>query len=103
MYAVIASGGKQEKVTEGQQVELELLPGDEGSEVSLTPVLVVDGDDVIAGADALAGASVTGTIVGTSKGPKINGFTYKRRTNNRRRYGHRQNYTVVEITSIAKS
>lgn len=103
MYAVIASGGKQEKVTEGQQVALELLDGDEGSEVSLTPVLLVDGENVIAGADALSGASVTGTIVGTSKGPKINGFTYKRRTNNRRRYGHRQNYTMVEITSIKKS
>ncbi len=102
MYAVIASGGKQEKVTEGQQVALELLDGDEGSEVSLQPVLLVDGDDVIAGADALSGASVTGTIVGTTKGPKINGFTYKRRTNQRRRYGHRQKYTLVEITSITK-
>ena len=54
----------------------------------------------LADADALSKASVTGRIVGTTKGPKINGFTYKRRTNNRRRYGHRQNYTVVEITSI---
>ena len=103
MYAVIASGGKQEKVTEGQQVELELLDGEEGSEVSFTPVLLVDGDDVLAGANALEGVSVTGKILGTTKGPKINGFTYKRRTNNRRRYGHRQNYTVVEITSISKS
>ena len=103
MYAVIASGGKQEKVTEGQQVELELLKGDEGSEISLTPVMLVDGDDVIAGTDALTGVSVTGKIVGTSKGPKINGFTYKRRTNNRRRYGHRQKYHLVEITSITKS
>ena len=102
MEAVIASGGKQEKVTEGQQVSLELLDGEEGSEVSLTPVLLVDGDSVIADADALSGVSVTGRIVGTTKGPKINGFTYKRRTNNRRRYGHRQNYTVVEITSISK-
>ena len=103
MYAVIASGGKQEKVTEGQQVQVDLLKGDEGSEVSLTPVMLVDGDDVLAGADALAGVSITGTIVGTTKGPKINGFTYKCRTNNRRRYGHRQQYSVVEITSITKS
>ena len=103
MYAVIASGGKQEKVTEGQQVALELLDGDEGSEVSFVPVLLVDGENVIAGADALAGVSVTGKILGISKGPKINGFTYKRRTNNRRRYGHRQKYTMVEITSIKKS
>lgn len=103
MYAVIASGGKQERVTEGQQVELELLKGDEGSEVSLTPVMLVDGDDVLAGADALSGATVTGKIIGSSKGPKIDGFTYKNKTNNRRRYGHRQKYTVVEITSIKKS
>jgi large subunit ribosomal protein L21 len=103
MYAVIASGGKQEKVTEGQQVALELLDGDPGSEVSLRPVLIVDGDNVLAGADALSGVSITGKIVGTTKGPKINGFTYKRRTNQRRRYGHRQNYTVVEIVSIKKS
>jgi large subunit ribosomal protein L21 len=103
MYAVIASGGKQEKVTEGQQVELELLKGEEGSEVSLTPVMLVDGDDVLAGADALSGATVTGKIIGSSKGPKIDGFTYKNKTNNRRRYGHRQKYTVVEITSIKKS
>ena len=102
MYAVIASGGKQEKVTEGQHVSLELLDGEEGSEVSLTPIMVVDGDNVLANADALKSASVTGRIVGTTKGPKINGFTYKRRTNNRRRYGHRQKYTVVEITSISK-
>ena len=102
MYAVIASGGKQEKVAEGQRVELELLDGDEGTEVNLTPVLVVDGDTVLATADELAGATVTGTIVGTSKGPKINGFTYKKSTTQRRRYGHRQKYTVVEITSISK-
>ena len=100
MYAVIASGGKQEKVTEGQQVALELLDGDEGTEVALTPVLLVDGDDVLASTSALAKASVTGKIVGTTKGPKINGFTYKAKANQRKRYGHRQNYTVVEITSI---
>ena len=102
MYAVIASGGKQTRVAEGQQVELELLGVEDGSEVSLTPVLVVDGDSVLATPSELAGASVTGRVVGTSKGPKIDGFTYKRRTNQRRRYGHRQKYSVVEITSIAK-
>jgi large subunit ribosomal protein L21 len=100
MYAVIASGGKQEKVSTGQQVHLELIEGETGAEISLTPVLLVDGDTVLATADQLAGASVTGKLLGTTKGPKINGFTYKRRTNNRRRYGHRQNYSVVEITSI---
>jgi large subunit ribosomal protein L21 len=103
MYAVIASGGKQEKVAEGQQVELELLDGEQGSEISLTPVLVVDGTTVLATADELSGASVTGKIVGTTKGPKINGFTYKAKKHQSRRYGHRQKYTVVEIVSITKS
>ena len=57
----------------------------------------------LATADELGKASVKGKIVGTAKGPKINGFTYKKKTNQRRRYGHRQHYTVVEITSITTS
>ncbi|MDP9464550.1 MAG: 50S ribosomal protein L21 [Actinomycetota bacterium] len=102
MYAVIASGGKQARVTEGEQVHVELLDAEQGSEVSLKPVLVVDGDIVLATPSQLSGASVTGKVVGWAQGPKIDGFTYKRRTNQRRRYGHRQKYHVVEITSIKK-
>ena len=102
MYAVIASGGKQEKVAEGQRVALELLDAEVGAEVNFTPVLVVDGQTVLATPAQLAGARVTGTILGTEKGPKIDGFTYKRRTNQRRRYGHRQKYHTVEITKITK-
>ena len=102
MYAVIASGGKQAKVAEGEQVHVELLDAEQGSEVALTPVLLVDGDDVLATPAQLKGATVTGTVVGWAQGPKIDGFTYKRRTNQRRRYGHRQKYHVVEITSIKK-
>jgi large subunit ribosomal protein L21 len=102
MYAVIASGGKQEKVAEGQTIQVELLGVDEGSEVALTPVLLVDGDTILATPDQLKGASVKGRVVGIAKGPKINGFTYKRRTNQRRHFGHRQKYSVVEITSIVK-
>ena len=75
MYAVIASGGKQEKVAEGQQVRVELLDADEGSDVSLTPVMVVDGSTVLATPDELKSASVTGKIIGSSKGPKIGRFT----------------------------
>ena len=66
------------------------------------PVLLVDGDTVLATPDQLKGVSVVGRVIGTTGGPKIDGFTYKRRTNQRRRYGHRQKYSVVEITSIAK-
>ena len=62
----------------------------------------VDGDTVLATPDQLKGVSVVGRVIGTPAGPKIDGFTYKRRTNQRRRYGHRQKYSVVEITSIAK-
>jgi large subunit ribosomal protein L21 len=102
MYAVIATGGKQERVESGQRVEVELLGADDGAEVSFAPVLLVDGDEVLATPAQLEGVTVTGTVVGTSKGPKINGFTYKRRTNQRRRFGHRQHYTTVEITGISR-
>jgi large subunit ribosomal protein L21 len=103
MYAVIDSGGKQEKVAEGQQVNVELLDAAEGDEVALTPVLVVDGDTVLATADQLKAVTITGKVVGLAKGPKINGFTYKAKSNQRRRWGHRQHYTVVEITKISAS
>ena len=103
MYAVIATGGKQERVAEGQRVNVELLGADDGATVSFTPILVVDGEQVLATPGDLAGASVTAKVVGTAKGPKIDGFMYKRRTNQRRRYGHRQQYTTIEITKIAKA
>jgi large subunit ribosomal protein L21 len=102
MYAVIATGGKQERVSEGQQVAVELLRAEQGSEVSFRPVLVVDGDSVLATPAQLSGASVTGRILGESKGPKIDGFTYKAKANQRKRWGHRQRYHLVEITKIAK-
>lgn len=101
MYAVIKTGGKQYRVTEGQQLEVEKLGVSEG-EVSLTPVLLVDGDSVVSSPDALASATVTANVVGAAKGPKITGFTYKNKSNNRRRWGHRQHYATIEITSIRK-
>ena len=102
MYAVIATGGKQEKVTSGQTLRVELLDGAAGSEVSFRPVLVVDGATVLSTPNELAKASVKCTIVGEEAGVKVDGFTYKRRTNQRRRFGHRQRYSVIKITSIAK-
>ena len=101
MYAVITSGGKQHRVSEGQTVQLERL-GEVGSAVELRPVLLVDGDTTIAAAEQLAGVTVTGRITGEIKGPKIVGFRYKNKSNNRRRWGHRQTYATVEITSITK-
>jgi large subunit ribosomal protein L21 len=101
MYAVIKSGGKQEKVETGQVVNLELLGAAVGDEVELTPVLVVDGDTVLATPTQLSGAKVTARVVEQVKGPKITGFTYKNKSNQRRRWGHRQRYDAVEITGIS--
>ncbi len=101
MYAVIRTGGKQERVAEGQQLRVELLGQDPGTEVAFTPVLLVDGDTVMATPSALAGASVTAQVVGTELGPKIRGFTYKNKSNQSTRWGHRQRYSTISITSIS--
>ena len=101
MYAVIETGGKQYRVEEGQRLDVEKL-GEPDAEVALRPVLVVDGSSVLATPDDLAGASVSARVVGQEKGPKVRGFTYKSKTNNRRRWGHRQRYDTIEITSIEK-
>jgi large subunit ribosomal protein L21 len=100
MYAVIQTGGKQYRVTEGERLDVELLDGDD---VTLQPVLLVDGDDVLSTPSALEGAAVTARVVGTAKGPKIRGFTYKNKSNQRRSWGHRQHYSTIEITGISKS
>jgi large subunit ribosomal protein L21 len=101
MYAVIATGGKQYRVEEGQRLDVERLAAAEG-EVELQPVLVVDGASVLATPAQLGGASVRAKVVGDARGPKIDGFTYKPKSNNRRRWGHRQKYTTIEITTISK-
>jgi large subunit ribosomal protein L21 len=100
MYAVIRSGGKQERVAEGQQVRLELLGLPTGSDIELDPVLVVDNDRVLATPEQLTGAVVAARIVGEELGPKIRGFTYQAKARRRRRWGHRQHYATVEITAI---
>lgn len=100
MYAVIQTGGKQYRVEEGQQLDVELTGADDT--VELRPVLVVDGDTVLATPAELAGSTVSARVVGQSKGPKITGFTYKAKANQRRRWGHRQRYDTIEITSITK-
>ncbi len=100
MYAVIRTGGKQYKVEAGERLEVERLGVDDGTDVELTPVLLVDGDKVLATPAQLAGATVQARVVGATRGPKIDGFIYKPKSNNRRRYGHRQDLSVIEITGI---
>ena len=101
MDAVIRTGGKQYRVKPGQRLEVELLGTDIDAEVSLAPVMLIDGETVLATPAQLGKASVTAKVVGEAKGPKINGFTYKNKSNNRKRWGHRQHYSVIEITGIS--
>ena len=102
MYAIITTGGKQYRVEEGQRLEIERLEVDGDEHVMLRPVLLVDGETVLATPGELADAVVRAQVVGEAKARKINGFTYKSKTNNRRRWGHRQRHSIVEITDITK-
>ncbi|HEX2046748.1 MAG TPA: 50S ribosomal protein L21 [Acidimicrobiales bacterium] len=99
MYAVIKTGGKQYRVSEGQRLEVERVAAD-GGELSFEPLMLVDGRAVTAGTGALTGAKVTARVVGESQGPKVVGFKYKNKSNQRRHWGHRQRYTTIEITGI---
>jgi large subunit ribosomal protein L21 len=101
MYAVIRSGGKQYRVSQGGSVRLEKLAGEVGSSVTLDDVLMVgDGSDVKIGAPKVDGAQVTGTIVAQGRGPKISIFKMKRRKGYRRTNGHRQDLVRVRIQDI---
>jgi len=99
MYAIIRTGGKQAKVAEGDVIDVELLHAD--GEVEFTPLLVVDGKGkVFSGRDKLKTAKVTAKVVGSAAGEKIDIFKYKNKTGYRRRAGHRQKYTTIEVTKI---
>ena len=99
MYAIVKTGGKQYKVTEGLIFETELLNADVDSTVELEVVLAADGDRVLVGNDA-AGVKVSATVVEHGRGKKINIFTYKAKKNIRKRQGHRQPYTKLKVSSI---
>jgi large subunit ribosomal protein L21 len=101
MYAIVKTGGKQYKVTVGDQLVVEKLDGESGSEVSLPAVLVVDGTDVVSDPTALAGVSVTGKVVDHTKGPKIVIHKFKNKTGYHKRQGHRQKLTRLEVTGIS--
>jgi large subunit ribosomal protein L21 len=100
VFAVIRAGGKQHKVSQGDVIEIERLKGDSDT-VSFAPLLVVDDDGTArAGRAELEDASVTGRVLGEVKGDKIHVFKYRPKTGYRRRSGHRQRYTRVEIQDI---
>ncbi|MBQ0067266.1 MAG: 50S ribosomal protein L21 [Phascolarctobacterium sp.] len=101
MYAIIKTGGKQYRVAEGETVQVEKLIADVGAEVAFDQVLtVVDGADVKIGKPFVDGAKVTAKVVEQGKAAKIFVFKYKNKVNYRRRQGHRQPFTAVEIVKI---
>ena len=101
MYAVVATGGKQYRVQEGDTLRIEKIQGEVGAQVAFDRVLMVsDGDDVKIGQPVLENAVVNGTIVEQGKGRKILVFKYKRRKRYRRKQGHRQLFTAVKIGTI---
>ena len=101
MYAIVKTGGKQYKVAVDDVVTVEKIVGEPGDVVSLVPLLLVDGDDLTTGADALAAATVSAKVVEHTKGPKIRIHKFKNKTGYHKRQGHRQKLTVVKVTGIA--
>ena len=100
MYAIVRSGGQQQKVAVGDVIEIDQVAEQVGDSVTLPVVMLVDGENVTAGADKLAKASVTAEVLGATKGPKITILKYKNKTGYRKRQGHRQKYTQVKVTEI---
>lgn len=100
-YAVIATGGKQYKVTEGETLRIEKIAGEVGAEVALDQVLLAsDGEELKIGQPVLDGAKVTATIVEQDKSKKVLVFKYKRRKRYRKMQGHRQPFTAIRINKI---
>jgi len=100
VYAIVRCGGRQEKVALDEVVTVDKLPGEVGSSITLTALLVVDGDRIISDPAEVGRYQVTADIVGDAAGPKINMIHYRNKTGYRRRLGHRQHYTQVRITGI---
>jgi large subunit ribosomal protein L21 len=100
VYAIVRCGGRQEKVALDDVVTVDKLDGKAGSSITLTALLVVDGDRVISDPAEVGRYQVTADIVGDAAGPKINMIQYRNKTGYRRRLGHRQKYTQLRITGI---
>ena len=101
MYAIVRSGGQQQKVVVGDVIEIDKVASEVGDSVTLPVVLLVDGENITSDAGALGKASVTVEVLGATKGPKITILKYKNKTGYRKRQGHRQKYTQVKVTNIS--
>ena len=102
MYAVIKTGGKQYRVTNGLKLKVEQIPADVGAEVTLDQVLMAcEGESVKIGAPFLAGATVKATVISHGRHDKVKIFKMRRRKHYQKHQGHRQNYTELRIDAIA--
>ncbi len=101
MYAIVRSGGQQQKVAVGDVIEIDKVSSQVGDSLTLPVLMLVDGEDVTADAAGLGGATVTAEVLGGTKGPKITILKYKNKTGYRKRQGHRQKYTQVKVTDIS--
>lgn len=101
MYAVIRTGGRQFRVSEGQKLRVEKLPGNPGDKITLGEVLLIGGDSPKIGRPLVQGASVSAEITEQGRGKKIVVFKFRRRKNYRRKNGHRQPFTILKITGIS--
>ncbi len=100
VYAIVHSGGRQHKVSVGDVIELDKMDDAVGAQLSLRPLLLVDGETVTSDASALQSVSVTAEVLARTKGPKIRILKFKNKTGYRKRQGHRQHYTQVKVTGI---
>jgi large subunit ribosomal protein L21 len=103
VYAIVRSGGTQQKVAVGDVIEIDQVTTGVGESLTLPVLLLVDGESVTSDATTLSGATVTAEVVGATKGPKITILKYKNKTGYRKRQGHRQKYTQVRVTDISAS
>ena len=102
MYAIIKESGKQFKVEEGQQIDIDFRDVEPGTKIEFEQVLAVSDDNGLKlGSPTVEGAKVSAEVVETVKGPKITIMKFRRRKNSKRKTGHRQKYVKVEIASIA--
>ena len=100
MYAVIQTGGKQYRVQQGDVIYVEKLDQEVGSEIAFDVLLLGKDDETMIGTPTVSGAKVTGKIVGQVKSAKIVVYKYKAKKNERKKQGHRQPYSKVEIVSV---
>ena len=100
MYAIIATGGKQYKVSEGDVIKVEKLQADANEKVTFDQVLLVSDADVVVGNPTVANANVEATVLGNGKAKKVIVYKYKRKTGYHKKNGHRQSYTEVKIEKI---